>query len=249
MIVKPSINNFKMAYQNFPRSYHSDFDCFWNWKNKIESEKDHILDSQNLDRTCQKLLSILKKWQYFRGPKSKEKPHKNLKVALSNISDEYAIIRNLTLLEIEKFPYESFHIIWQELGNMKTLADEASSQQPLVISICKPLMLIWGQTLAFDTKVRNNFTRDQDIRKLNKYRWSLNEWFYSLYLCNKLLNENEEFKYYLTNCSVKKYRKKGPVPFGRLLDIYYFTPGKEASLKKCGIRSDNSPSNDSSGIV
>jgi len=243
------INNFKEAYRNFPQNYQNDFDDFWLWRNKIETKTEHILDRDHLDGTFNRLSPILKKWQYNRGPKCDEKPLDNLKLALNNISEEYAKIRNLSLLDISQFELELFQKIWNEIGDVKIIKKEEPDENPLVISICKPLMLIWGQTLAFDTKVRKNFSYEYEKSFLNKYRWSSNEWLYSLYLSNSLLKENKKFTEYLRTCSIKKYGKDCPVPYGRFLDIYYFSSRKKVNLKKCEVLSDNSLSNDSSENV
>lgn len=216
------IEKFKQAFRKFPQNYQVDFDTFWLWKIKTESRTEHILDTEYLDRTFNRLSPILKGWQYNRGPNIDQNPLENLKLALKNISEEYNEIRNLSLLDIEQFEIKPIQRIWEEFGNVKVNKTNEEIRLPLVISICKPLMLIWGQTLAFDTKVRGSYYKEYKFSFLRKNRWSLNEWLYSLFLSYSLLEKNDEFKKYLKKCSIKKYGDHSLIPYGRLLDIYYF---------------------------
>jgi hypothetical protein len=216
------IEHYKLKYRSFPQEYQNDFDIFWKWKKKIESNKEHILDDKYLDRTYNRLCPILKSWQFKRGPKCSDDPLIQLKIALENISEEYSAIKDYTLLEIEQIDLQQLERIWNELGEVKIVKNVDRSKHPLVISICKPLMLMWGQTPAFDSKVRKNFFEDYKNSFIRKNRWSFNEWICALALNYKLLKNNEKFTSYIKNCSKEKYGIDSVVPYGRLLDIYYF---------------------------
>lgn len=216
------IDKFNAAYRSFPKNYHDDFDNFWVWKHKIESKNEHILDKNHLDSTHNRICSILRGWQYKRGPKCDQDPLYKLKQALNNISDDYDEMRNLTLFDIKQFDMKQFQRIWQELGDVKIVKTSGNSENPLVMSVCKPLMLLWGQTLAFDTRVRGNYYDEYKYSFLRKNRWSSQEWLCSLFLSYSLLEKNKEFTEYLKKHSLGKYGKDCSIPYGRLLDIYYF---------------------------
>jgi hypothetical protein len=82
-------------------------------------------------------------------------------------------------------------------------------------------MIIWGQTLAFDTIVRKEIQHDFRCCK-NNYRWEFEDWLRVLIESKKFLEENPELCRYFQDFSIKKYGKSSIVPYGRFLDIKYF---------------------------
>ena len=88
-----------------------------------------------------------------------------------------------------------------------------------VIAVCKPLMLLWGQTLAFDSNVRYNIS-GMNIR-VDQHVWRFDKWYDTMAAFAEYLATNEEVRGCIQRLSKNKYGE-GRVPYGRFLDIYYF---------------------------
>jgi len=217
------LKHFIEKLESFPSNYMNDFDEFWKWKLENESENEHILDDDYQEETYEKLSRILRSWQYSRSGRGYEiDPWTTLKDSFRKISDAYNQIRKYTLLEFSKVPNESLESIWHELGCVK---ESDGNKNPggyyNVISICKPLMLLWGQTLAFDLRVRENIPRGYNVSK-HKTRWKFEKWSRVMERFQGGLKQNSEVVDLLKKVSLRKYGTNSIVPYGRFLDIYYF---------------------------
>ena len=209
--------------ESFPSNYMNDFDEFWKWKLETESENGHILDDDHQEETYEKLRRILRGWQYLRGGGGyKVDPWATLKYSLRKISDAYNQIRKYTLLEFSEVPNELLESIWHELGRVK---ESDGNKNPVgyynVISICRPLMLLWGQTLAFDLRVRENIPQGYNVSKY-KTQWKFEKWRRVMERFQGGLKQNSEVVDLLKKVSLRKYGTDSIVPYGRFLDIYYF---------------------------
>jgi len=205
--------------------YDREYNDFWQWK--IATEKNgtsHILDGEHLPQTCQKLLNILPGWKTWRGVQCKYQ--KLFPIALGNISTAYNEIRKYSLLEFATIPEEPLKLIWHELGRVKEeFGCRRDRGDYFVIPICKPLMFLWGQTLPFDSRNRENIKGDSllrlEIRILGR-RWYFCEWKRVLTDFNKKLSANAELLSYCTEKAKEIYKSEYAIPYGRFLDIYYF---------------------------
>jgi len=213
--------NFEKKYCSFNKKYENDFDNFWLWKIQVEKETGHILDDSHFDLTFEKISSILSGWQYPRGINPQSKVWNNLKIALKNISNDYDDLRLYSLLDLEALDIQLLFRIWNQLSMVKQ-EDGYPTDNPLIVSIGKPLMLIWGQTIALDSRVRENFHRENSNFNFNSRRWEFKRWLSSLYLNYKFLQENNQVREMIERKSLEKYHVHQPVPYGRFLDIYYF---------------------------
>jgi len=213
-----------MEIENFERkieskqymTYHSDFNKFWQWKMHVElKDGEHILDDNHIEEASAQLLDILPSWQTWRGVNCDYR--RRLPIALSNIAEDYNSIRSFDLTQFDKVPNQSLAHIWHELGQVKT--DDGQERQIgdyLVIAICKPLMLLWGQTPGYDKENRDNMDGVLDRRMI------LQEWLDALGHERKQLMHNPQIIQYCINLTKKLYGDTKIIPYGRFLDIYYY---------------------------
>jgi len=217
-----SPDEFEKRIASFPRRYMANFDYVWKWKIKVESnDSAHILDENHRREAYNRLSSILPKWQTYRNGDNPE-PLKALRETLNNISEEYNQLRKYTLLEFESIPHEILEKIWHELGRVKEKDGNRNKHGYYsTISISKPLLLIWGQTPAFDSFVRKHIPTDYNIPKYS-CKWNLDAWTRIMKQFSMRLSGNEVTIKHLNEESKKLYGEKTVVPYGRFLDIYYW---------------------------
>jgi len=218
-----NLESFKHKLRSFPRNYMRDFDNFWKQKLKSESEEESILDDKHRKETYQKLCHILTRWQTYRGGKnlSIDRSLRTLEYSLREVKNAYNKIRRCTLLDFDKIPEEPLKIIWHEFGRVKERGGERNSYgYYYIISVCKPLMLLWGQTLAFDSHVRENAPSKYHIPR--RRRWSFEEWRSVMVKFQEDLKQDTEILDFFREISRNKYGTNSIIPYGRFLDIYYY---------------------------
>lgn len=204
---------FEERWETFSSKYVNDFERFWKHKLEIENNDGNILDESHLDTTHHLLYEILRGWQAYR-PFGLDRDM--LKKALKSISEHYKVIFNYSLKNIDEVPRTHLKSIWVELGKVKS---ESKSDYQYVISVCKPLMLMWGQTLAFDSKVRKNIPHPVTA----KSRWKFETWISILQDFSHKINQNPEIIDFFKEWSRKEFGTVDPVPYGRFLDIYFYS--------------------------
>jgi hypothetical protein len=219
------LKSFKTKLESYGMKY-SEYNGFWRWKIGIEANgKGHILDNNHRGDTSRKLLDILPGWQTYRGVKCDYETW--LPVSLNNIANAYDQIRNYSLLDFDKIPDESLKLIWHELGRVKTESGNRRGEGDyFVISVCKPLMFMWGQTPAFDSKNRDNMYLFP-LGNLWYFRW----WKEALEDFQKELLRHTDVINYCREKATEIYNSEYVIPYGRFLDIYYY--------EQCGQRADS----------
>lgn len=161
-------------------------------------------------------------WQTYRGTKNNY-PYRDLKRALKNIVGSYNEIKNVSVLELGSSDIlNHLEIIWHELGSVKEPSGEKRDDgEYFVIAVCKPLMLLWGQTLAFDSRVRFGLSRcfetGYDDRK-----WVFSKWVNIIVGIATQMKENVELLNFMNDEAENRYGKNAIVPYGRFTDIFYF---------------------------
>lgn len=211
---------FRFKLESFPPNYMGHFDEFWKRKLKIETNDDHILDNNHLEETYEKLCNVLRKWQTYRGSLNPN-PLGTLKGSLEEMSNAYNQIRKYNLLEFGDIPSEPLELIWHELGRVKEYdGNRKDNGIYYIISICKPLMLLWGQTLAFDSRVRGNVPSKYRVPKDNQ--WSFRIWTRVMESFQRDLMRNPGILGSFKEEALKRYGNGSILPYGRFLDIYYF---------------------------
>lgn len=207
-------------------SYIKQYNEFWDWKISVEQKSDnHILDAGHVNDTCKKLLEILPRWQTYRGIKCDYE--KELPLAITAISHSYNRIRQYSLLEFNQIPDESLRLIWESLGLVK---EKYKIKRPnlgyFIIAVCKPLMFIWGQTLAFDSINRINIRKDHSLEitetPLGDSRWSYSQWKTIMQDFQLELLKAPEVIDYCQSHSRRIFGTDFVVPYGRYLDLYYY---------------------------
>ncbi len=206
--------------------YINQYNDFWSWKISVEQHnRGHILDTVHLDDTCKKLLGILPRWQTYRGIKCNY--GKRLPKALAGISDAYNEIRQHSLLEFHLIPDATLRFIWEVLGRVKEeFGDTQANQDYFIIAVCKPLMFLWGQTLAFDSINRINIRKDVSLKLTNRLhsgsRWTYSQWKCAMQDFQKELLQNPEIISHCQSHSRQAFGCDSIVPYGRYLDLYYY---------------------------
>ena len=214
-------DEFDKRIGRFPKGYSDDFYYFWRWKLKVEGNGGHILDEQHRKSAHRRLSEVMGKWQTYRVKGVKGIWRERLGEALANIADAYDAIRSQSLLSVNKVEALTLHQIWDELGRVKEPDGQVTrGSEYYVIAVCKPLMLLWGQTLAFDSNVRKNVPFHLGI--LRQPRWRFERWMRVLKQFQIRLQQNPAFIAHLEQTALKGFGNSEPTPFGRFLDMYYF---------------------------
>ena len=131
-------------------------------------------------------------------------------------------MRDFSLLDLKEIPEKPLKDIWQELGRVKEFEGERNSGgHYYAIAVCKPLLLIWGQTPAFDSKVRKNLPLSYRIPKYRS-RLIFDEWYNAMKKLSEDLSRDSDCVKLIQKESLKRYTVDDPVPYGRYLDIYYW---------------------------
>lgn len=224
------IISFKNKIENPPNGrsayYIRQYNDFWAWKIHIEQYgNSHILDAEHIDVTCQRLLDILPKWQTYRGIKCDYE--KDLPIALGDISDAYSQIRQYSLLEFQEIPEGQLLFIWHALGRVKERCGiKRADSDYFLISVCKPLMFLWGQTLAFDSINRINIRNDRSFEFTHtppsRSRWSFSCWKSVMQDLQRQLLKSQDIVDYCKSYSYEIFGSNSLVPFGRYLDLFYY---------------------------
>jgi len=218
--------DFKHRLQTFERlDYAGDFKGFWRWKLRTELKNAHILDDNHRKETYHRLSLILPGWLTYR-PYNSAVCLGILKNSLENMSDAYNQVRSYTLLEFDKIPDKPLELIWHELGRAKEVAGNKNpAGYYYIVSICKPLMFLWGQTLAFDSLVRENVPLKYNVPNSNQ--WNCKNWKRVIETIQRSLKQSGETVDFFKQVSREKYGTDSIVPYGQFLDLYYWIQGKE----------------------
>ena len=130
------------AFKVFTNKYMKDFNDFWIWKTKVESQDASILDDEYFDTTFTRLYEILKGWQTYRNGKNSN-PSKTLKISLKNVRNDYNQIREYTLLSFKDVSEFKLRMMWHELGRVKEYEGETNeSGDYYAVAVTKPLLLL-----------------------------------------------------------------------------------------------------------
>ncbi len=212
-----NFNSYKAKLESNPMLYDIQYNNFWKRKIEIEAcSTGHILDDNHRDDTCKKLLEILPGWQTYRGVQCDYATW--LPISLANIADAYNQIRNYDLLNLNKIHNKPLKLIWHELGRVKTKFGKRNKTGDYsIISVCKPLMLLWGQTPPFDSIPRRNLSLS-----ILGSSWDFGCWKVALQGLQKELLKNPNVTKYCRKKAIKIYNSAYIIPYGRFLDIYYY---------------------------
>ena len=223
------VSNIKTRLDSYSKNYiryNSEYNGFWRWKIKVEEDgSKNILDDNHRDETYKRLLEILPGWQTYRGVECDYKT--SLPVSLNNIAEAYDHIRNYSLLDLNEMNNEHLELIWHELGRVKTDSGIRRKEGDYhVISVCKPLMFIWGQTPAFDSRNRKEMMMDSSLLFTaalpRRARWQIQEWRMALEDLRKAWSKDEELINCLRDEAIRIFGSDHVIPYGRFLDIFYF---------------------------
>lgn len=208
--------------RSFPSGYLDNFDYVWKWKVLVEENGSSVLDGGRLSEAYRRLAKILPKWQTYRNGENSS-PYRTLKESLQNITRSYYEIRACSLLEFGDIPEKALRNVWHELGRVKEFEGRKNNYGfYYAIAACKPLLLIWGQTPAFDSRVRENLPTKYGIKKFD-FRLSFKQWYNAMTMISDDLNRSLECVTMIKNLSYGRYGVGRPVPYGRYVDIYYWT--------------------------
>lgn len=223
------LKQFKSRFQTYQHlDYADDFRGFWRWKLRTETKNEHILDDSHRRETYRRLCRILPKWLTYR-PYDSTTCLRILKNSLENFSDAYDQIRNHILLEFNEVPNKPLELIWHELGRAKEENGNRNSfSSYYIVAISKPLMFLWGQTLAFDSIVRGFVPRSYHVSRDS--RWVFEEWKRVMESFQESLKRQPKVVELFKETSREQYGTDSFIPYGQFLDLYYWVKGKEYFL-------------------
>ncbi|MGB9023454.1 MAG: hypothetical protein WCC94_08475 [Candidatus Bathyarchaeia archaeon] len=208
------------------KTYPDCFNEFWRWKVQSENGSSHILDEKHREEAFRRLGLTLRKWQWHR-PQAYSNMAARLRNSLRDISTSYAELRFYSFLEMRKIPSSMLERIWCALGSVKSKEQMNSANPNLIMPITKPLMFLWGQTLAFDSVVRAKMPKLENARKSQDH-WTFKEWVGALLEFRDRLMKQPEIIHVFEELSRKEYGK-GPVPYGQFLDLYYWCADRKCN--------------------
>jgi hypothetical protein len=221
-----SIDDYRRNLAQFPSDYWEDFNVFWKWKINLESKSSaHILDEDYRKEAYNRLCPLLSAWTTYRNGRN---PfwHETLKDSLDKLSGTYNKLRNYSILDFESIPVEILEKTWHELGRVKEKGGNSNKNgYYYIISITKPLLLIWGQTPALDSHVRTNIPLRYYIPRYD-CRWKMDEWIKVMEELGKDLNENKSLLRFIDQETEKMFGNGATIPYGRFLDIFYWVGTK-----------------------
>jgi len=140
--------------------------------------------------------------------------------SLEKICNAYNEIRTYSLLQFNDVPAEPLRLIWHELGRVKEKDGKKNDYgYYYIVSLSKHLMFLWGQALAFDSKVRKHAAPSYGIPRDS--RWSFEDWRRVMRHFKEDLKPRSEIIDAFNKESLKRYGTDRLVPYGRFLDIYY----------------------------
>lgn len=202
--------------------YANNFYDFWRWKVKVEKNNiNHILDYDHLSKTHDKLIPIMKAWQTYR-PYDSDICLQYLKTSLVEIAPVYNKIRHHSLLDLESLPVEDLKYIWHKLGRAKELGGkEHSSTKYYAVAVTKPLMFLWGQTLAFDNLVRTRMP-DFNNKGTANIRWTFYLWLIIMKKFRDKIVQNQDFIDLVRETAKKAFGSEKYIPYGQFIDLYYW---------------------------
>ena len=197
------------------------FTDYWLWKSRMESAGRSILDKEHIEETHLKLLAVLKKWQTYRNGSNSD-TSKTLKEALWNIREEYDHLRGFSLLRFREMPKGELEVVWRELGRVKETEGRVNvGGRYYAVAATKPMLLLLGQTPAFDTKVRGNLPARYGVR-VTDYKLSFSKWWGVMSELSRELKESTEFVGECEAASRRLWKDSTVTPFGRLIDVYFW---------------------------
>jgi hypothetical protein len=224
-----NLEEFESRFQSFRKvdseTYPYGFGEFWRWKLRTENKRKHILDAEHVKETHDRLSQTLKAWQWHRPDRFSEALARRLLDGLEKIRDAYNQIRSYSLLEFNEIPNEPLEFIWHELGCIKTGGSRNPPGYYLVMPTTKPLMFLWGQTLAFDSIVRPIVRARMlkfDISRLSDNYWDYATWKKVMGRFQESLKQQPNVVDFFKEVSRKEYGADSTVPYGQFLDLYYW---------------------------
>lgn len=220
-------DEYKIRFEVFKKldslTYPFTFGEFWKRKLATENETANILDAGNMEITYNKLSITLGKWRWAR-PYSLTRLAEGLRLSLQNMQDAYDELRRYSLLEIEEIPDDLLKKVWHEIGCVKDFGKNSGGYY-LVMGATKPLMFLWGQTPAFDSVVRRRMPRF-GMTGLTYDHWSYETWKKVLVKFKENLERQQGLIDFLKATSKEEYKTDKIVPYGQLIDLYYWTQPK-----------------------
>ncbi len=203
---------------------------FWKWKISIEQNDGHILDQNNVSETHEKLMPIMRYWQTYR-PFKTSVISERLRHNLEEIGDAYDRIRQYDLLHFNKAPKADLKIIWNKLGCVKeTDGKENRFSRYYSIAVCKPLMFLWGQTLAFDKLVKKNLP-DPGYAGFSNNKWTFDLWYNVMKDYQRRILDLPDFVELSKIICRKNFGTEKFVPYGQFVDLNYWVAAKDKQAK------------------
>lgn len=108
----------------------------------------------------------------------------------------------------------------RKLSDVKTFEKNAGGYY-LAMATTKPLMFLWGQTLAFDSVVREHIPRFDILGIIDNY-WSFETWKKVMVRFQEMLKLQPDVVELFKKESSIEYGTDSIVPYGQFIDLYYW---------------------------
>jgi len=215
-----NLDTWRDKYTKFRKiDYANTFYGFWKWKIGVELDNSHILDMDHLGKTHSKLEYPLKLWQTYR-PFDSTLCLERLKTSFTEIASAYNEIRKINLLNFHEVPIDQLNVLWDKLGRVKE-PDGKERLQYYIVGVTKPLMFLWGQTLAFDSYVRENMPTGK-VKFIEDTRWTFTMWYNVMKEFQQRILEQPDFIDLCNEISLRDLDTDELVPYGQYYDLYYW---------------------------
>jgi hypothetical protein len=227
-----NIDVWRRRYHDFKKiDYANSYYDFWKWKLDVELSGGSILDDSHRETAFDLLAARVGNWMVYR-PLDLFTCLPRLKRGLEAIQSPYENIRKYDLLSFNKAPRDQLKIIWNKLGSVKeTRGDENPTSCYFTVAATKPLMFIWGQTLAFDDYVRK-IMPTMPLAGIDTDRWTFTLWYTAMNRFQEWVLEQEEYIEVMRETARTNFGSDELVPYGQFIDLYYWLAVKKRKSKK-----------------
>lgn len=210
----------KARINSFPSAYNRVFDDFWRYKSAVEGQGGALLDGSHFARTAERLMEALRSFQAYR-PVPYVEWSRRFTPALMRARGALTEIQSYSLLELDRVDKDCLKTIWAELGRVKDVSHSLLGWT-YVVGIGKPLMFLWGQSPRFDSKNRVEMGSELSMALLSNY-CGFEEWYSLFCLIGSRLAVSPECIGIMKRVSAKRYGGFARVPYGRFVDMYYWS--------------------------
>lgn len=213
---KQRIGQFQNQYPASP------YDVFWNRRVRIESQGESVLDDANIAATAKALTDMLSGWGRM-GRTGVPSGHPMTQL-LTTVRPFYQAIAGVALgsgmMPTVRPALAACYSSLVGVTNQSSAYPDSSGGDLFVAGKSKALMLLWGQTPGFDSKVRRGLKKMTHPLHptIGERRWSAAKF------CDVLEELDRWVQAWPSQNGGFQFKNLYPgLPIGRIVDIVYWT--------------------------